>query len=78
MDTFESEFKSYRANVMPPKASKVQVQECKRAFFMGAKSAMRLLAQASDAPTEDEGVKNLEAMHEELRQFKDKVVKGKA
>ena len=78
MDTLKSEFKSYRADAISPKAPAIQLRECRRAFFVGAQSAVKLLAQAADAPTEDEGVVLLEVLHQELRAFGDKVGKGKA
>lgn len=42
-------FDGYRGNVMPPGAGPVQILECKRAFFAGARSLLDLMMAATDA-----------------------------
>lgn len=41
-------FNTYRRFVMPPDAGSIQVLECKRAFFAGARSLLDLMMIASD------------------------------
>ena len=41
-------YEGYRNAVMPPAAPPVQVLECKRAFFAGARTLLDLMATASD------------------------------
>lgn len=45
-------YEVYRRNVMPPDAPAIQVLECKRAFFAGARSLLDLLMAAADAGDE--------------------------
>lgn len=79
METFASGFKSYSENVLElDEASWEEISECRRAFHAGARWAMKMLAEATDLPSEDDGVVQLEVMHQELNAFGDAVEKGQA
>lgn len=68
----------YNATVLPASAGTVQRTETRRAFYAGAKAMLTLVEVGSHAATEDEGVKFLEALNLELRQFADLLRAGGA
>jgi hypothetical protein len=64
-------FASYRAQVLPPDASDVQVLECQRAFYAGAYFLLMNIAHniGDDSTPEEEGIEQLEALKTECEAF---------
>jgi hypothetical protein len=67
---------------MPPDAGRVQVQECKRAFYAGAESfyvAVMRDASITADPNEvtDGDMELMESLHDELMKFANDVAAGK-
>lgn len=66
---------------LPIKASAVQVQECKRAFYAGALAMFHLVSNASaDTPDtdagEEQGARRLEALLRETEEFFERLGKS--
>lgn len=79
MTSIGAAWESYRREVVPGDAPAVQVQECRRAFYAGAKATLGvLLVIGDDAVGEDDGVAIIEALHEESRAFMRDVLQGLA
>lgn len=70
----------YCAKVVPTYASRVQITECRRAFYAGAEALLVMLMGGLDpgpeATAADENL--LRKLHDELHQFAADVLKGKA
>jgi hypothetical protein len=67
------EFDSYRRAVIPAQASFVQIEECRRAFFAGAASAINLIGNSpSDSKGQEQFISDLNA---ELTEFPKRVMK---
>ena len=64
----EAEWISYRKNVVPADAGPVQVVECRRAFYAGAVSMMRVLALAMD-PDAEPTEKDMRTMAEIMQEL---------
>jgi hypothetical protein len=64
-------FASYRAQVLPPEASAVQVLECQRAFYAGAYFLLMNIAHniGDDSTPEEDGIEQLEALKTECEAF---------
>jgi hypothetical protein len=76
----DTEWKDYRASVMPPDAGPVQVQECRRAFYAGAQ-AFFTRAMAGLTPGPEPAAEDLQMMSDlsaELQQFYRDVKEGRA
>ena len=57
----------------------IQKKEMKRAFFAGAWATLLLaMTVGENTVSEDEGVRNLESWRQELQQFQQDVLEGKA
>lgn len=71
LDTVAESFATYRAAVLPPNASAVQVLECQRAFYAGAYFLlMGTLFNIGDESTpEDDAIAQLEAIKAECEAF---------
>lgn len=67
----------YHDEVMPKNPHPIQLQETRRAFYMGAHSVMTIFTKITDLP-EDEGVEILEEITDEIQQFMRDVLDGKA
>lgn len=74
------EWKSYRERVMPPQVPDVQLVETRRAFYAGASAVLALCHDTIGDPnaSEEEGVAILSGMHEECKQFAQRVEQGEA
>lgn len=68
VDSVRESWNQFRAAVMPPNASNVQIQEMRRAFYAGAWAMFCTMNQAS-AGSEDEGVEALESLNAEMECF---------
>ena len=70
MKTVAAAFASYQADVIPPSASPVQIEECRRAFYAGTYFMLMELATSMDESTPDEeGIAMLEALQAECEAF---------
>ncbi len=77
MRTIREEWQSYALGVIPSGAPKVQFQECKRAFYAGARSLLQLMRQAGEM-TDREAVTMLGRLEQELTAFRRDVEAGRA
>lgn len=66
---------SYRERVVPAEAGEVQVQECRRAFYAGARAIEAMFRAMADMP-DSEGAVVLGAVIGELEGFADGVRGG--
>ena len=74
----EDGWRSYAEHVLPTHAPKVQTQETRRTFYAGVQHAMGLFWDiGDDIVSEDEGVRRLESIRDELQTFVLDVMKGK-
>lgn len=72
-------WESFRDATIPPTASQVQVDECRRSFYAGAWGMLcEFERMGEDDVPEDSGVVWLEAVMSECREFVAAVVIGKA
>lgn len=79
MDTIAAFWESYRREVLPADAPDIQVQECRRAFYAGAKAVVAIVTEiGDDSVTEDQGLDILTGLHEECRTFVADVMRGRA
>lgn len=75
----QEQWQSYKREVLPSNAPAVQVQECRRAFYAGALAAFTTYQElGDDSVSEDEGVKVLADLIEELSDFGRFVREGRA
>lgn len=73
MRTVKEEWISYLA-VLPPEASKIQIQETRRAFYAGCVSLLRLLADLEDDElSDDAGAHIIEGLQAELDAFQEAI-----
>lgn len=69
--TIEAEWRSHQANVLPSSAPKIQIDECRLAFWAGAAAVFKLIADLGDnSVSEEDGCKTMDALQSELRNFK--------
>lgn len=66
---------SYRESVVPAEAGEVQVQECRRAFYAGARAVEAMFSAMVDMP-DSEGAEAIAALIGELEGFVDGVRRG--
>lgn len=82
MKRVAGEWASYRESVMPADASEMQVQECRRAFYGGARALLAgLTGDAWFSPGPEATKADMEQMLEleqELKDFKRDVLAGRA
>lgn len=77
--TIQQQWESYLRDVIPVGASALQISECRRAFFAGARGMFSSLQEASADPvSEDDGVVELEKLNQELQTFVTDVAEGRA
>jgi hypothetical protein len=70
LESVAESFANYRARVLPPHASEVQVVECRRAFYAGVYILLANLATALTPETDDDaGVEALERLKAECEAF---------
>jgi hypothetical protein len=78
-DRIGEQFKSYHDEVLPREASVAQVTETRRAFYAGALAMMTIFrVVGTDRVSEEEGEQILVDADQELRRFKEDVLKGVA
>lgn len=66
----EAGWRSYATEVLPPDASNVQREECRRAFFAGALTAFAAYVEIGDESiTEAEGLARLDALADEFSAY---------
>jgi hypothetical protein len=69
-------WRDYALKVLPPDVPKVQVVECKRAFFAGARALLGI--QVSDMPSDENGACELmDKINDELLEFNKRVQDGR-
>ena len=77
MRTLADEVALYMERILPTDAGIVQTVETKRAFYSGAASMLKLVT--TDLPVdEDEAIKCIGNLRSELREFRERISKGKA
>lgn len=66
--------------VIPPDAPAAQRRDMRRAFYMGAQSALSAMAEASleCGDDDDKGAKMIETLHRECREFAHRITRGEA
>lgn len=75
----EAGWASYAVNVLPLDAPRIQIQECRRAFYAGAAHMLSAMANlGGDEVSEDQGVEALEAAAAEIEQHVRDVEIGRA
>jgi hypothetical protein len=73
------QWRSYAEQIVPADAPKVQMQETRRAFYAGAQALFGVCFEiGGDDVSEDEGLRSLESVREELNRFVDAVKHGRA
>jgi hypothetical protein len=80
MSRLQEKWDAYAAQVIPQTASRVQVQETRRAFYAGAMAYLTLLLShlTPDAEPTQEDVSLLERLNAELDAFAADVTGGRA
>lgn len=78
--TMQALWESYRISVIPRDAPEVQITECRRAFYGGAKGLMDAVMLALDPTREptDADVAYMGGLQHELDQFCEGVMAGRA
>jgi|WetSurMetagenome_2_1015567.scaffolds.fasta_scaffold03374_3 hypothetical protein len=77
MNTIQSQWESFKEQAMPGTASLTQKIEMEKAFYAGAFSVLILMLNiGGDDISEEAGVQMLETLHEECRQFKERILNG--
>lgn len=65
---------SYLDEVIPKESPQIQIKECKRAFYAGMISMFSILSgDVVTTVSDDEGVKIMENIFQELNDYKDKI-----
>lgn len=78
-NTIGAKWDTFRAAVVPAKASSAQLIETRRAFYAGAQSFLDLMWNTSgDEVSEDEGAQFMSRLNSELQAFAHDVISGKA
>jgi hypothetical protein len=72
------EWESYRKEVVPANAGVEQLQETRRAFYAGAQAYRWLVINHVAALPDDKAELEMQALDEELKRFKDRVLRGGA
>ena len=72
--TILKQWQSYEKYVLPKRASRVQIQETRRAFYAGVTALMGILQElGGDEWSEEEQEESLDKIHQECRDFVDRV-----
>lgn len=70
MRTIQKHWEGYKNLVLPPHASDIQIEECRRAFYAGAISCLNVMDSVGDESiSENAGVEIIEGLHQELESF---------
>ena len=75
MKEIQTQWESYKANVLPTDAHPIQLTECRRAFYAGAMTAVMQVILAID-DDRDSAVLICNRLREECMAFKAKVKRG--
>lgn len=68
--SLKSEWQQYQDTVLPKNASGIQVQETQLSFYAGAAAVIAVLGEIQhDDCTEEEGVRKLQALSDEIQQW---------
>jgi len=77
MRTVQAEFLSYKNAVIPKDASSIQVEECRRAFYAGAVSMMKIMTSIGEpGVSERAGIEIINGINSELAEFIKDIGKG--
>lgn len=78
MKLLETEWMTFRNAVIPRDAGSAQLQDMRRAFYGGAWALYSLMMNSLDPGTEDtpKDVELMAKLDAEMREFRDRVVKG--
>jgi hypothetical protein len=79
-DRLRKQFATYQAAVIPANAPEVQRQECRRAFFAGAKALMHEIVNglSDEEQTTDQDLDLMAGLERELDAFADMTKRGLA
>lgn len=77
MKLVETAWNDYQRRVIPPKASQVQVDECKRAFYAGCGELLSILIRVLSPGTEptESDIAMLDGVAKELEEFVNEQIK---
>jgi hypothetical protein len=77
MNTIQSSWESYQAQVMPKDAPDVQVIETRRAFYAGCQTILGIMyGIGDDSISEDAGIQMIETLHQECQLFLSGIKRG--
>lgn len=75
----ETLWREFEQLCIPQTAPMIQRQEMRRSFYAGVEGAMKVLREiGEDDVSDDAGVRVLESMNGELREFKKSMLRGEA
>ncbi len=77
MNDLEQKWHEYRLKVLPLDAPHVQVIECRRAFYLGAKSVIEM-ALHSTSQSAQQASKQMHGLRQECERFSFEVGSGRA
>jgi hypothetical protein len=69
MNTIGEAWASYVADVIPPNAPAIQVEECKRSFYAGAQAMFQAVMLATEPQNEDDCEARLVSIEREMQDF---------
>jgi hypothetical protein len=79
MNTLQSVWQTFEAQVIPRNAHQTQRQEMRRAFYAGSSAVLSIMLGVSgDDVSEEAGAMILDGLHKEARQFVADVSNGAA
>lgn len=67
--TIGEQWASYQAEVVPPQAPAVQLEECKRAFYAGAQAMFNAVMQTAEFDSDDASEARLAAIEREMQDW---------
>lgn len=78
MKTIKDAWESYRTGVIPATAGRMQLQECRRAFYSGAWAFLQMQIHYMAAQEDEKALDIITAWNEECKQFAKDVEEGRA
>jgi hypothetical protein len=79
IDSIDATWKSYCRGVLPPDAPRVQLVECRRAFYAGFYAMLQVTFGLTDPDLPDDlGAIALLSLEQEAKRFKRDVLEGRA
>lgn len=78
MKTINQQWKDFEVRCLPKNTSPIQRREMKRAFFVGFAAAFNTMAEDIAELPEDEGVKEMKSLNQQLLGFNEALKLGAA